>query len=101
MMKLRLAVPSAGRYRRRQRLSYIDDRDDHIAIGALAKHRSLETSDLLISECPLLAHIASKVGDPQVRHRGTLGGSLAHSDPASDLPCSLGLGDQASARTQR
>ena len=87
MMKLRLAVPSvlvdiAGV----NDLSYIDDRDDHIAIGALAKHRSLETSDLLISECPILAHVASKVGDPQVRHRGTLGGSLAHSDPASDLP---------------
>ena len=90
MMKLRLAVPSvlvdiAGV----NDLSYIDDRDDHIAIGALAKHRSLETSDLLISECPLLAHIASKVGDPQVRHRGTLGGSLAHSDPASDLPAAV------------
>ncbi|MEG3596323.1 MAG: FAD binding domain-containing protein, partial [Actinomycetota bacterium] len=60
-----------------------------IAIGALTKHRSLETSDLLIAECPLLAHVASKVGDPQVRHRGTLGGSLAHSDPASDLPAAV------------
>ena len=90
MMKLRLAVPSvlvniAGV----EDLSYIDDRGDHIAIGALTKHRSLETSDLLIAECPLLAHVASKVGDPQVRHRGTLGGSLAHSDPASDLPAAV------------
>ena len=90
MMKLRLAVPSvlvdiAGV----EDLSYIDDRGDHIAIGALTKHRSLETSDLLIAECPLLAHVASKVGDPQVRHRGTLGGSLAHSDPASDLPAAI------------
>ncbi|HJL99666.1 MAG: xanthine dehydrogenase family protein subunit M [Acidimicrobiales bacterium] len=90
MMKLRLAVPSvlvdiAGV----EDLSYIDDRGDHIAIGALTKHRSLETSDLLITECPLLAHVASKVGDPQVRHRGTLGGSLAHSDPASDLPAAV------------
>ena len=90
MMKLRLAVPSvlvdiAGV----EDLSYIDDRGDHIAIGALTKHRSLETSDLLIAECPLLAHVASKVGDTQVRHRGTLGGSLAHSDPASDLPAAV------------
>ena len=90
MMKLRLAVPSvlvdiAGV----EDLSYIDDRGDHIAIGALTKHRILETSDLLIAECPLLAHVASKVGDPQVRHRGTLGGSLAHSDPASDLPAAV------------
>ena len=90
MMKLRLAVPSvlvdiAGV----EDLSYIDDRGDHIAIGALTKHRSLETSDLLIAECPLLAHVASKDGEPQVRHRGTLGGSLAHSDPASDLPAAV------------
>ena len=90
MMKLRLAVPTVlvdiGRV---GDLSYIDDRDDHIAIGALATHRSLETSELLIAECPILAHVASKVGDPQVRHRGTIGGSLAHSDPASDLPAAV------------
>ena len=90
MMKLRLAVPTVlvdiGQV---TDLSYIDDRDDHIAIGALASHRSLETSDLLVAECPILAHVASKVGDPQVRHRGTIGGSLAHSDPASDLPAAV------------
>ena len=90
MMKLRLAVPTVlvdiGRV---GDLSYIDDRDDHIAIGALATHRSLEMSELLIAECPILAHVASKVGDPQVRHRGTIGGSLAHSDPASDLPAAV------------
>ena len=90
MMKLRLAVPSvlvdiAGV----RDLSHVEDRGDHIAIGALAKHRSLETSDLLIAQCPMLAHVASKVGDPQVRHRGTIGGSLAHSDPASDLPAAV------------
>ena len=90
MMKLRLAVPSvlvdiAGV----EDLSYINDCGDHFAIGALTKHRLLETSDLLLAECPLLAHVASKVGAPQVRHRGTLGGSLAHSDPASDLPAAI------------
>ena len=90
MMKLRLAVPSvlvdiAGV----RDLSHVEDRGDHIAIGALAKHRSIETSDLLIAQCPMLAHVASKVGDPQVLHRGTIGGSLAHSDPASDLPAAV------------
>ena len=90
MMKLRLAVPSvlvdiAGV----EDLSYINDCGDHFAIGALTKHRLLETSDLLLAECPLLAHVASKVGDPQVRHRGTIGGSLAHSDPASALPAAI------------
>ncbi len=90
MMKLRLAVPSVlvdigpvGD------LSYVNDGGDHIAIGALTRHRALEVSDLLVAECPILAHVASKVGDPQVRHRGTLGGSLAHSDPASDLPAAV------------
>ncbi|HAX06252.1 MAG TPA: carbon monoxide dehydrogenase [Acidimicrobiaceae bacterium] len=90
MMKLRLAVPSVlvdiGGV---EDLSYINDSGDYIAIGALTKHRQLETSGLLLAECPLRAHVASKVGDPQVRHRGTLGGSLAHSDPASDLPAAV------------
>ncbi|WP_428118989.1 FAD binding domain-containing protein [Candidatus Poriferisodalis sp.] len=90
MMKLRLAVPSVlidiGRV---TDLSYVNDGGDHIAIGALTRHRALETSELLAAECPILAHVAGEVGDPQVRHRGTLGGSLAHSDPASDLPAAV------------
>lgn len=90
MMKLRLAVPTVlvdiGRV---NDLSYINDGGDHVAIGALTKHRAIETSDLLAEACPILAHVASQVGDPQVRHRGTLGGSLAHSDPASDLPAAV------------
>ena len=90
MMKLRLAVPSVlVDITGVEDLSYIDDRGDHIAIGALTKHRSLETSDLLIAECPLLAHVPIKVGEPQVRHRGSLGGSLAHSDRASGLPAAV------------
>ena len=90
MMKLRLAVPSVlidiGPV---TDLSYVNDGGDHIAIGALTRHRALETSELLAAECPILAHVAGEVGDPQVRHRGTLGGSLAHSDPASDLPAAV------------
>jgi len=87
LMKLRLASPSmlidVGRLRD---LSYIRDGGDHVAIGALTRHRDLEISDLLAAEAPILAHAAGHVGDPQVRHRGTIGGSLAHADPASDLP---------------
>ena len=74
-------------------LSYIRDAGDHIAIGALTRHMDVETSSVLAEHVPLLAHAAGQVGDPQVRHRGTIGGSIAHSDPASDLPATtLALG---------
>ena len=94
LMKLRLAQPTVlvdiGRI---TELSYIRDAGDHLAIGALTRHMDVETSDLVRSEVPLLAHAASHVGDPQVRHRGTLGGTIAHADPASDLPATtLALG---------
>jgi len=94
LMKLRLAQPSVlvdiGRI---SDLSYIRDAGDHIAIGALTRHMDIETSAVLAEHVPLLAHAASHVGDPQVRHRGTIGGSIAHSDPASDLPATtLALG---------
>jgi carbon-monoxide dehydrogenase medium subunit len=87
LMKLRLATPGVvvdvGRLRD---VSYIRDAGGHVAVGALTRHRDLETSDVLAAEVPILAHVASLVGDPQVRHRGTIGGSIAHGDPASDLP---------------
>jgi aerobic carbon-monoxide dehydrogenase medium subunit len=87
LMKLRLAVPTTlvdiGRL---GELSFIRDGGDHIAIGALTSHHDLATSSLLAAELPLLAHAAGAVGDPQVRHRGTIGGSLVHADPAADLP---------------
>jgi carbon-monoxide dehydrogenase medium subunit len=87
LMKLRLAQPSVlvdiGRI---TDLSYIRDAGDHIAIGAMTRHMDVETSPLLAEHAPLLAKAASHVGDPQVRHRGTIGGSIAHSDSASDLP---------------
>ena len=90
LMKLRLAVPSVlidiGRI---SELSYIRDAGDHVAIGGLTRHRDLETSELLAAEVPILSHAASEVGDPQVRHRGTIGGSIAHGDGASDLPAVL------------
>jgi carbon-monoxide dehydrogenase medium subunit len=87
LMKLRLAVPEVlidiGRLRE---LSYVRDEGDHIAVGALTTHDELSRSGVLASELPLLAHAAAQVGDPQVRHRGTIGGSLVHADPAADLP---------------
>ncbi len=94
MMKLRLAQPSVlidiGRL---TDLSYIRDEGGHVAIGAMTRHMDVETSELLREHVPLLAHAAGHVGDPQVRHRGTLGGTIAHADPASDLPATtLALG---------
>lgn len=94
LMKLRLASPSVlvdiGRI---ADLSYIREEGGDIAIGALTRHTQLEHSDLLAAHAPLLRAAAKEVGDPQVRHRGTIGGSIAHCDPASDLPATtLALG---------
>ena len=90
LMKLRLATPTVLVDVARVRdLSYIRDAGDHIAIGALTRHRDLETSTLLAKECGIVGAVAAQVGDNQVRHRGTLGGSIAHSDPASDLPAAM------------
>jgi carbon-monoxide dehydrogenase medium subunit len=90
LMKLRLARPSVlvdvGRLRD---LSYVRDAGDHVAVGALTRHRDLETSELLGEQCGALRSVAAEVGDNQVRHRGTIGGSVAHGDPASDLPATL------------
>jgi carbon-monoxide dehydrogenase medium subunit len=90
LMKLRLAVPTVlvdvGRL---ADLRYVRDGGDHLAIGALTRHRELETSELLARECGVLRAVAAEVGDNQVRHRGTLGGSVAHGDAASDLPAVL------------
>ena len=94
MMKLRLAQPTVlVDIARVSDLSYIRDAGDHIAIGALTRHMDVEKSPILAQHAPLLAHAASHVGDPQVRHRGTIGGTIAHADPASDLPATtLALG---------
>ncbi len=90
LMKLRLARPSVlidlGRA---DELRGISVDGDSVSIGALTSHSTLEHSADLVEACPLLAHVASQVGDPAVRHRGTLGGSLAHADPASDLPAAV------------
>jgi len=90
LMKLRLAAPSVlidiGRI---ADLSYVQGEGGEVRIGALTRHHDAANSDLLREQVPLLAHVAGQIGDPQVRHRGTVGGSVAHGDPASDLPAVL------------
>ena len=90
IMKLRLAAPTLlvdiGRLAE-LRYQWVDG--DQLAIGALTRHADLTSSDLVRTEAPLLAHVAGLVGDPQIRARGTLGGSLVHADPAADLPAAV------------
>ena len=90
LMRFRLARPTLvvdiGRL---GDLKYIRDGGDHVAIGALTRHRDVETSELVASRAGLLGEVTSHVGDPQVRHRGTIGGAVAHGDPASDIPSAL------------
>ena len=66
-------------------LRFVREEGDRIAIGALTRHAELVRDPVLAARCALVAHAAELVGDPQVHHRGTIGGSLAHADPASDL----------------
>jgi len=90
LMKLRLAMPAVlVDVARIPGLSYVRVEDGEVAIGAGTRHVELEKDDVARAEVPLLPHVAGLVGDPQVRHRGTLGGTTAHGDPASDLPTAL------------
>ena len=86
LMKLRLARPGTLVDIGRLGLSGVRDGGDHIAVGALTRHHDLHNDAVAKQHCPIVAYAAGLVGDPQVRHRGTIGGSLAHGDPASDLP---------------
>ena len=94
LMKLRLAQPAVlVDIARISDLSYVREEGDVIAIGALTRHHDVEHSPIVKKHLPLLSAATSHVGDPQVRHRGTIGGSIAHSDSASDLPATtLALG---------
>ncbi len=86
-MKLRIARPSKlidiGRL---SDLAYVRDAGTQLAIGALTRHKDVRDDPLLQEHCPIVSTTAGMIGDPQVRHRGTIGGSLVHGDPASDLP---------------
>ncbi|MSO30936.1 MAG: xanthine dehydrogenase family protein subunit M [Acidobacteria bacterium] len=87
LMKLRLSEPQAlVDIARIRGLSGIREKDGTIEIGATTVHHAVATSSLLRSQCPGVADAAADIGDPQVRNRGTLGGSLAHADPAADYP---------------
>lgn len=88
-MKLRVARPSLLVDIGRLDLSYIRDDGSHVAVGALTRHKDVRDSELLREHCPIVGHTAGLIGDPQVRHRGTMGGTLAHGDPASDMPAAM------------
>ena len=89
-MKLRLMQPpllvDIGRIRD---LSYVREANGQIQIGAATTHYEIESSELLKNICPLLPECAGHIGDVQVRNRGTIGGSLAHADPAGDWPAAI------------
>jgi aerobic carbon-monoxide dehydrogenase medium subunit len=86
LMKTRLAQPSMlVDITRIGDLSYIREDDDQIAIGALTRHHDVANSELLQQAVPIVADTAEQIGDPQVRHVGTIGGSIAHADPAGDM----------------
>ena len=90
LMRLRLARPSLlVDIARIEGLSYVRPEGGEIAIGALTRHHDVAASAELRTSCPILADTAAQIGDPQVRHVGTIGGSVAHADPASDLPTVL------------
>jgi aerobic carbon-monoxide dehydrogenase medium subunit len=90
LMKLRLAQPEhvvdLGRV---PGLDHIAEQGGMVHIGAMATHHQIETSPVIRARCPLLSETASNIGDVQVRNMGTLGGSIAHADPAADYPAAL------------
>ena len=110
LLRLRFARPSLlvdiGRL---GDLRYVREDGDRIAIGALTRHAEVVRDPLLAKKCKIVADAAHLVGDPQVRHRGTIGGSIAHGDPASDLATVLltldadlvARGPAGSARSRR
>jgi carbon-monoxide dehydrogenase medium subunit len=89
-MKLRLAQPKyvvdIGRI---SGLNYIREAAGKIAIGAMTTHHAIEASPIVAEKCPLLSETAAVIGDVQVRNKGTIGGSLAHADPAADWPAAI------------
>ena len=90
-LKLRLATPAHLIDMRKLRgdLQYIRDEGDHIAIGALSTYYQVESNDIVRNKVPLLEQLINNVGDLQVRNCGTLGGAVAHADPAGDPPAAI------------
>ena len=103
LMRLRLAAPKhlidIGRL---AELKYLRADNGKLQLGALTTHYQIESSELLKQKCPLLPETAAEIGDVQVRNKGTIGGSLAHSDPAADWPAAiLALGAELQAVSVR
>ena len=90
-MKLRLATPATliDMKKLRGSLSYIKEEDDVVVIGALTTHAAIAASSLAQKKIPVIAQTASHIGDMQVRNMGTIGGALAHADPAADFPAAI------------
>lgn len=90
LMKLRLAAPAEViDIARIPGLRGVAEKDGGVCIGATTTHHEIETSPVIRAKCPLLAETASHIGDVQVRNMGTMGGSVAHADPAADYPAAL------------
>jgi carbon-monoxide dehydrogenase medium subunit len=90
LMKLRLSEPKVLiDISRIPGLSGVREKDGRIEIGAGTTHADVASSSLLREKCPMVADTAAEIGDPQVRNRGTLGGSLAHADPSADYPAAM------------
>jgi len=90
LMKLRLATPShVIDLRRVGDLAYVRDTGPALALGALTTHWTIASSQLIQQKTPVLAECAGQIGDVQVRNMGTIGGSLAHADPAADYPAAV------------
>ena len=90
LMRVRLSRPSTlVDISRIQDLKYVKEEGDTVAIGAGTRHHDVANSEALRELCPIVPFAAAQIGDPQVRHVGTIGGSVAHADPASDMPSVL------------
>lgn len=90
IMKFRLSQPETLiDISRLPELSGIREKDGRIEIGAGTVHHDVATSSVILKRCPMLSETAASIGDPQVRNRGTLGGSIAHADPSADYPAAM------------
>ncbi|MGD0074839.1 MAG: xanthine dehydrogenase family protein subunit M [Candidatus Binataceae bacterium] len=103
MMTLGLVQPKViVSFNHIRELEYVSEEKTMLRIGAMTRHCTIRTDPLIGRYCPLLAEAASYVGDVQVRHRGTIGGSLAHADPAADYPTvMLVIGAQVKLRSAK
>jgi carbon-monoxide dehydrogenase medium subunit len=90
LLRLRMGAPTAlidlGRL---DDLNYVRDEGDHLAIGAMTRHRQIHFNELVNQHCGILSYTSGLLGDPSVQHRGTIGGVLAHGDPSGDMPSVL------------